>query len=771
MTRSQRSAQTRKNGRRMTVSQFLAGVILIAAFQSAKATGFYGPQVYLDQGGKNIAESPEFYWELEVKRLAKGLKPPEKWVPAATNTEQTETDDQNGTDQAPNPRTKVTTDADLQDFAAALKEGRIKPADPQKATEQHETARNFIAGVNETSSGSLPEEFPSEFAEYHRGAMAYRQHKWDDAQKEWEALLKRPPEERHYRTVWAAFMLGKAALKKGDPEAVKWFQTTRGLAKAGFADSLGLAADSYGWEGRSEWKQNHPEKAARLFLTQLALGDESAIVSLKALIPDRDPVDGMLNYGPEPDEVSAWDDQKKKAEAEKTVAALKAAAQDPLLRKLVTVHILATESSPDLYGDDSSSEKVNRLARWLSVIKDAQVEQMEDAEYLGWAAYINGSYKDAEHWLELSKGESPAALWLRSKLERRAGKLDQAAKSMAQAREAIDPITRYTGWDLTSVGDEYLGDQEGGHWSFPQSASGDLGSLRLEQANFVPALDVLLKGKLWDDAAFVAERVLTADELKTYVDAQPIPSATPASGMDDPIVSLRYLLARRLVREDRYEEAAHYMKAPYDQVLARYVKALQKGASEKLAKADRARAWFTAAWFARYDGMELMGSEGAPDGFSTGGDFELPDLAKQQQSGVYQISKFVKDEEKTVNVPIVLKVPKPELARLVKNKISPDIRFHYRLIAGALAVRAAGFLEDNSEELADVLNTAGNWVKDRDEKTGDRYYQLLEKRAAKTKIGRLAVAKHWFIDETGPWSQEEQSAHDDMVKELGIGSQ
>jgi len=213
------------------------------------------------------------------------------------------------------------------------------------------------------------------------------------------------------------------------------------------------------------------------------------------------------------------------------------------------------------------------------------------------------------------------------------------------------------------------------------------------------------------------------------------------------------------------------MKAPYDQVLARYVKALQKGASEKLAKADRARAWFTAAWFARYDGMEIMGSEGAPDGFSTGGDFELPDLAKQQQSGVYQISKFVKDEEKTVNVPIVLKVPKPELARLVKNKISPDVRFHYRLIAGALAVRAAGFLEDNSEELADVLNTAGNWVKDRDEKTGDRYYQLLEKRAAKTKIGRLAVAKHWFIDETGPWSQEEQSAHDDMVKELGIGSQ
>ena len=77
--------------------------------------------------------------------------------------------------------------------------------------------------------------------------------------------------------------------------------------RAGFADSLGMAADSYGWEGRCEWKQDHPEKAAPLFLNQLALGDESAIVSLKALVPDRRPVEGMLNYGPEPDEQSAMD--------------------------------------------------------------------------------------------------------------------------------------------------------------------------------------------------------------------------------------------------------------------------------------------------------------------------------------------------------------------------------------------------------------------------------------------------------------------------------
>src|SRR5205814_6596806 len=137
------------------------------------------------------------------------------------------------------------------------------------------------------------------------------------------------------------------ALKSEDPEAVKWFQRTRELAQSGFVDSLGMAADSYGWEGRSEWKQHHPGRAASLFLTQLALGDESAIVSLKALIPDREPVEGMLNYGAEPEERSKLDDQQKREQEQKEISKLKDAAQDPLWRRLVTVHILATAAWPN----------------------------------------------------------------------------------------------------------------------------------------------------------------------------------------------------------------------------------------------------------------------------------------------------------------------------------------------------------------------------------------------------------------------------------------
>jgi len=724
------------------------------------ATGYYGPDFYLDDGGKNVAGSPEFYWGLEVRRLAKEFHPTEKRVVSEKAEQKSDEDASDNSNLS-----QATEEADLNDFDAALKEGRIKPPDPTKAKDQHKLARATITSTSPTA------EFDSEFADYHRGAGAFLNKNWDEARKAWEELLKRPEQDRHYRTVWAAFMLGKLALKTQDyPSASQWFQRAREFAKAGFADSLGLAAESYGWEGRAEWKQEHPGKAAPLFLTQLALGDPSAVVSLKALIPDREPVEGMLNYGPEADERSSWNDEQKKEEEQKETSKLKAAAQDPLLRRLITVHILATATSPDLYPSDSEAAPVNRCARWLDIIKQANLGRIEDAEYLGWVAYNNGDYKGAAHWLELSKGDSGTALWLRAKLQRRAGKLAKAANTMAQAVESLRTASAYNptgGTDEKWTEYDYF--PEGPDWGWGQSAHGDLGGLRLVRGDFVQAFDTLFKGHLWNDAAFVAERVLTTNELKEYVDA--LPETPPPKQGEDYNAKLRYLLGRRLVREDRYAEAGPYMSPPYDKVLEKYVKALKDGANEKLSKTERAHAWFTAAWLARYDGMELMGTEVAPDAFADSGAFEFPDLAKQRRSGFYQQVSYDTDgNQKKKNVPIPLKASQKEIQRLTANKIEPDIRFHYRLIAGALAIKAAALLPDNSEELADVVNQAGLWVKDRDEKIGNRYYQIIERRCAKTRIGQADMVKHWFTDQTGPWSTAEEEAYRAMHKELKIDS-
>jgi hypothetical protein len=735
-------------------------LVLLCSADRARATGFIGPGVYLDEGGRLVDASPEFYWELEVKRLARDFHVPETFLSPKSKEGQAEED-------ARFAGNRDTSEADLKDFEDALTTGEIRPADPVQARQQHEAARMLIAQTNNTTTAALPEEFNSEFADYHRGAFAFRrgQEHWDEARQAWQELLKRPEQDRRYRTVWATFMIGKIALKRGEPEAVQWFQRARELVRAGFADSLGMAADSYGWEARSEWKQGHPEKAAALFLTQLALGDESAIVSLKALIPDREPVEGILNYGSEPEERRVWSSEQRRQEEVNEMAKLKAAAQDPLLRRLVTVHILATAASPNFYEGEWNRTSGNRCARWLAIVKDLNLEKVDDAEYLGWVAYTNGDYTSAGHWLQLSKGQTAAAHWLRAKLQRREGKLTDAAQSMAKAWQIVRDTTAYTGWTWppAPVEDEY-GTPGGGRWSLEESASGDLGGLHLARGDFVQALDILLQGHLWVDAAYVAERVLTADELKAYI-ARLSDSKTVAP---EDIAKLRYLLGRRLVREDRYAEAAAYLRAPYGKILEKYVSALRQGADSKLSKTDRARFLFTAAWLARYDGMELMGTEGAPDGFVQDGNFEIPDLAKQRQTGTYKETRWTEKGQEEHTLPIVLRVSKQETERLARNKIRPDVRFHYRLIAGALAIKAAALLPDNSEQSADVLNRAGLWVKDRDEKTGNRYFQIIEKRCSDTAIGRAAIARHWFVDQAGPWSTAEQQAYDALHKELHL---
>ena len=641
-----------------------------------------------------------------------------------------------------------TVEADEKDFADAIDKGVIKPPDRADAMAKHKAAR---VAINNRSPDALSSEFPSEFADYHRGATAFAlgPDHYDEARQAWEALLKRPPEERHYRSVWAAFMLGKMALKKLDPEAVRWFQRTRELARDGFNDSLGMAADSYGWEARSEWKQSHPEKAAALYLTQLSLGDEGAVVSLKALVPDRVPMEGMLNYGPEPEEREKWDDATKSAQETKEVAGLKTAARDPLLRRLVTAHILATQYDP-YFAENTGRPAVNRAARWLAAIQESKIAKIEDAEYLGWIAYGDGKYDQAARWLALGSGETPAALWLKSKLELRAGKIAEATQTMAKAWENLRSPAAYTGWNPPSVdaSNERETSSGDGQWQFQDSASGDLGGLRLARSEFVASLDALAKAKMWSDAAFVAERVLTLDELKKYVDAQPAEESE----------KLRYLLGRRLVREDRYAEARPYLPQKFQDRLDLYVKALNDGANATLPKQERARAYFKAAWIARYDGMELMGTEGAPDGFLTEGNFEEPDLAKERVEGTYLKTSYDSSGDHQTHVPLALKPSAEEKARLTKQKIHPDVRFHYRVIAAALALRAADLLPDNSEPLADVLNYGGRWAQDRDQKMSDKCFLILKQRGAQTAIGRAALAKHWFVDQKGPWSSEELAA-------------
>ena len=740
---------------RLTRSVVLA-ICVAGVAHHAFSTGDWMPRTVLDEGGKRVLETPEFFWELECRRIAQEFTPVEKRI-AATVPE-----DPNAVDGGRGVQTEFTTRIDKEEFAAAIKAGEVKVADTDAALKQFADAREVINSADEQSTAPLPEEPASEFADYHRGALAFNKQQSKEAVDLWNALLARPATERKHRTLWATFMLGKRALRDSDFEGAKgFFQKTRQLAKEGFTDSLGLAAESYGWEAYCELELGHAKEAARLYLTQLASGDASAVPSLKFLVPDR----MVAVFGDGGDTTEADVTIKKAYGVDSVEAALAMAAADPVLRRLVTAHILAVGVDME-YTDAGMKPRPVRQSVWLAAIEKAGVKTTPDAENLGWVAYSMGRYADAARWLKLSSGESSSALWLQAKLALRDGKVKESTGFFSQAIKAL-PKNEDLEASLLS-GEELM----------PSTASrGDLGTVLLAGSEFVQALDAFIAADLWEDAAFVAERCLTTPELLDYAKLHfPNPSKELSDEESAKLSEqefrardhndrFRGLVARRLVREDNYQLARTYFDAGNQKLLDEYTTTLAKAFDEKAGKPERARLLFRAAWMARHKGMELMGTEAGPDSASDRGSITTGDMAMVRLTGKTYAVEDMDDaeEEKPKPVAFVLPVSVEEKKRLTATKLNPERRFHYRHVAAGLAWKAAALMPDGTEETADVLNTAGNWLKDKSQKSADRFYQALERRCSKTKIGQEAVKKHWFTDSTGPWSTEE-SARDQAAE-------
>ena len=731
------------------------GVLLgwAAGCTLALATGNYLPATWLgDGGGKPVRFAPEFFWEIEVKRIAEEFKPVEKRIPSP---EQKPVEGKANDNVIPSPDTVVfTASSDASDYQAALDSGKVSTADKKEALAIHRKARDIIANANEgTKDAALPVEVASEFADYHQGALGMKTGDAAVARVAWEKLLARPAAERKYRSTWATYMLAKLALdQKNYPQAIQLFQQTRELAKQGFADSLGLAADSYGWQARAELELGQAHQAAEHYLTQLALGDTSAVVSLKLLVPDR-----QAAVYQEVHDAAADATTKAAYQVDSTEKALALAAADPLLSRLVTAHVLALEPTDD---SADKNQADSREARWLAALEKSRIKPVPDAENVGWISYSIGKYADAARWLKLSTGTTPMALWLKGKLALRDGKVDAAATSLSQALQGLKEPQELE----NSVTERDAG--------LPRDElAGELGLILLSKNDFVQALEVLLNSSYWADAGYVAERLLTTDELLDFTKKHfPLTSAPakpkPPQSIDaedtpsDNTSRFHSLVARRLVREDKYDLARPYFTEEMQKILDDYTAALKAAGNASSSKANRASAFFHAAWIARYDGMELMGTDGGPDGGTVAGDFALPNVAMARLTGKPHVDEDVQQVDAAEPLAFAIPVTPMEKKRLAATQLNPERRFHYRHVAAGLAWKAAELLPDNFEETADVLNTAGEWLRDRHEKASQRFMKAIIQRCPKTDIGKKVRKSGDFPDMMGPWSERELSLRD-----------
>ncbi|MDP2343118.1 MAG: hypothetical protein Q8O67_19330 [Deltaproteobacteria bacterium] len=513
---------------------------------------------------------------------------------------------------------------------------------------------------------------PLERALYDDGAVAFLALRSEKAESAFRALLALPPDQRRHRSTWAAFMLGRLNHHE------MWAET-RALAAADFVDELGLAAASFGEEAQHHLGTNDPAAsivdAVTLYARQARAGDEAGAVSLLVVV--RDVLDEAFDQG--------------------DPARLHALERAPIGQRLLAAYAFAR-------GDERPEKSAAVTAR---LVRNPKVEW---PDRLAAALYRQGQFVVATRLLTHAQGETPLALWVRAKLALHAGDVDAARGLLAQASRSFPTANK-----ARKINDD---DDDGDGWwhplapTLPGRVLGEEAILALARRDYVLALDKLLQAKdWWQDAAFVAERVLTVDELVAFVDAR---APGKEAAVDDPwswgqpnsqANALRHLLARRLVRDGRPQDALRYLDDPALRLqLVTYVTALQQ-ARDADDDVTRAELLFQAALITRRQGMELRGTELAPDWFVWGGSYDASE--SWDENGEVRINP--------VPVPSALPagevlVDVDEARRAGTSRPEPDERYHYRRVAMHLAEDAAGHVPPRSQAYAALLCKASRFA-------------------------------------------------------------
>jgi tetratricopeptide (TPR) repeat protein len=389
-------------------------------------------------------------------------------------------------------------------------------------------------------------------------------------------------------------------------------------------------------------------------------------------------------------------------------AAVEASICDPIVQQLLIDRLLTDYASPPSFYPGYSGDYPNsQLAQVVSATQGCEVH-LAKADQLAAIAYRSGDYHLAQRIVAQATG--PLASWVRARLAMQQGNNAEAAKNYAEASNAfptsIEVHSADAGTKALLVGQNSV--------------------LTLSRGEYIDALEQLspYAATFWGDVAYIAERVLTVDELKTFVDTHndtqaqpeislanlPEPVGVYASdyGSNDvpnpfgfgdgrgPTAHLRDLLARRLVRAGRYQEALKYFPPSEEKTStpSDYAQALADANTEK-SNTERARTWYRAATLAGdfKSGNQIMGTEGPLDNYAE------PSLS------YCGIGRFkLRPDDRFVT--------KDERQRFAASAPKPNFRYHYLFVGVDEALRAADLLPPRSQAFAAVLCHATRWMID-----------------------------------------------------------
>jgi len=652
----------------------LLGLSLCLALLPAQACGPEFPLRLLSDRAQTLNELPESNFAFELSRIA-----------SASSTAQ--------------PVLKVDVEYWADRFHDNL-EVREHTEQSQLPAAQAQLIAQLRQLTDARQAERLGAALPAELRLYSAGAVAFAQGEDALAAEYFQRLLALPAAERPLRSTWAAYSLARlhtyasfpAQSDYAEPAALAAplapetaaiartnLQRVRELADAGFDDPLGLRLASLGEQARIDKSQGHWASAIELYASQLQQGSMSGYSSLKMLA-------GELARMPEPQLLDLL--------------------RELPVQQLLTAYLLSHAGWS--YGDQPIDEQ--RLALLL---QRSDIANLANADRLAALSYQSGHYDNAAGFLQHA-GDSGLAWWLRAKLALRAG--NQAAASAAYAK-AAQAFPQEEDWGSRRNAD---GDHE--QLKPRCRVEGESALLALNSGDYLEAFTQLYRSGdiYWLDSAVVAERVLSLDELKTYVDAE-VAAPPPATQeeLDNyqprPVAArLRELLGRRLLRAERYAEAPAYFDSPALQQAARDYGAARSAGADSWFASDQAQALYAAAVLARRQGMQLLGYEMSPDFAFTEGGYSL-------DNNYYE----------PFGPPPAANWPNAaEARRQAASQAQPNQRFHYRYVAADLAGQAAEQLPARSQAFAASLCNASSWLIDTDYASARSYYRRYTEQGA-----------------------------------------
>lgn len=579
----------------------------------------------------------------------------------------------------------------------------------------------------------LGKEFPVEVADYVEAARLHAAGQTEEARGLWKAILDRPVEQKKLRSLWTAWMLAKTSL--GEEECMEWYARVEEEAKLGGTDILNLRAAAKSWRAP---RLKDPVDSIRMLYESFAAGRESAAIDLRrksgSLLTSKDP------------------------------ELLARAAADPTVRMLLNIDLHASLDSWGSFTyrgvNQQEGDSTDTFDAWFAALEKHPEAATESAARIAWSYYSSGRYEDSRRWLGLAKGDDALTHWLRAKFALRDGDTDGSAKHLAEAirlRSADGdwhPANHYseTRWhedaeELKSLSDGRL--------------LAERGVVSLAQGEYVAALDQLRKAGYWEDAAYVAENVLSTDALLAYVRKsapewkhEPGDEVAPGERNygrgSDPDNRLRWVLSRRLNREKRYSEAREFIPPDLLTTFDRYVKIDKARHSGRFSGEKQAAMIWEQARMHRHYGAELFSTEAGPDGGAYDWNFPIgnPTHARSRKDGWTfdegddgwgKIVSSDKPEHRAIPA-----VNPDEMVRARRYALKNRNRFHYRYDAADLAWEAGKSLPSNHPLLASLYGTAGYWLAASDPDAADRFYQAIVRRCAKTPEGRSAEEIRWF---------------------------